>query len=144
MRGNVSITQTQAPHRLGGLSLVSEVKGAEALAAINQLHGQEIDVINGYLADYRAAGAQARLWVAIASDGAAAEALTKRMTEKIGEGNSLFTGLTSLSVDGRKVYSAVGGGQRHYYFLAGDKVVWLSVGGTDPDPILKTTLDIYR
>lgn len=69
---------------LGGLPLVETVTGNEGLAQVSRMHGKDVGLVRGYVAQYADNKARATLWVGWAESEAAAQALTDRMTARIG------------------------------------------------------------
>ena len=122
-------TEGTIPPVLGDLLLVETVTGNEGLAQVNRMHGMDIRLVRGFIARYAGNGAAATMWVGWAESEAAAQALTDRMTAKIGPDHPIFQDFQVLTVGGRTVYSVTGQGQQHYYFRSGAAVVWLAVDG---------------
>jgi hypothetical protein len=134
------VTSIVAPPRLDGLPLVTQTTGLEAVSDMQGLHGKEIGLIGGYVAQYQADGRSITVWLGQAESQAAAEELLDRMTEKIGDGNAYFRNLEEILVDGRIVYSTIGGGEDHYYYRSADKVIWLSISSAEPLEILRSAI----
>ncbi|MEE8374515.1 MAG: hypothetical protein V3R87_12460 [Dehalococcoidia bacterium] len=130
-----------APAYLGNLALVEQTTGQEALSQMRTLHGTEIGVIDGYIARYEGGGDRVTVWVGQAEDPSAAQGLLELMTEKIAAGNPSFRDLEQMLVDGKGVYSVVGGGERHYYYRDGAIVIWVSVSASDPMQVLRVALE---
>ena len=124
-------TAVVVPPLLGGLQLTALQSGEDALAAVEQLHGKALGagLDAAWVAQYGNAG-EAMLWVSRSMDQADAHALFARMTGKIRQGNSPFTGLTPMAGAVLEGYELDGMGQKHFYFVAGTDLYWLAV---DPD-----------
>ncbi len=131
------------PPVLGKLPLVETVTGNEGLTQVNRMHGKDIRLVRGFIAQYAGNGARATLWVGWAESEAAAQALTDRMTAKIGPDHPIFQGLRVLTLDGRTVYAATGQGQQHYYFRSGAAVVWVAVDSTAAQEVVHDTLRLF-
>jgi len=116
------------PPLLGGVQLTALQSGEEALLAVEQLHGEALGAgLNAaWVAQYGSAG-EATLWVSRSIDQADARALFARMTDKITQGNSPFTGLTPMADSRLEGYELDGMGQKHFYFVAGTDLYWLAV-----------------
>ncbi|MHB0980887.1 MAG: hypothetical protein ACYC5Q_12600 [Thermoleophilia bacterium] len=116
------------PQSLAGLALATSLEGVEAKASVEQLHGKGLGagLDEACVGDYRGAGT-ATLWVSRSVDVKDAEDLLARMTDRIAEGGSPFTGLTPIEKGGVRVYRLEGMGQVHYYFLSGRDVYWLAI-----------------
>jgi hypothetical protein len=124
------LTKEGIPAKLGPLALTKATQGTGALTELTQMHGSSFDLTGGYRADYAGDGSQATLWVGQAKDAAAAQAMADTMAEKIGAGNPIFSNLQTLNISGRKLYTAVGLDQQHFFYAVNDKTVWLAA---DPD-----------
>ena len=96
--------------------------GADALAVIQQMHGKGFELAGGAVAHY----GDATVWVSRSLDAQGAADMTIAMRDRIEEGRSAFTPTGTQQVDGRLVYALTGMGQTHFYWQAGDKVVWLA------------------
>lgn len=121
-----------APPGLAGLRLTRTVTGAEAVAEMSRLHGKGVGLKDGYVAHYDGPSGGAVLYVGSAeSEGAAAE-LLGQMEERIGPDNRYFTGLRPLVVEGVRLFFVRSGQESHYFWQAGDKVVWIGFDRDDP------------
>ena len=118
------------------------VTGDEGLAQVNRMHGQDVGLVRGYIAQYAGEGAKATLWVGWAESETAAQALTDRMTAKIGSDHPVFRDLQALTFGGRTVYTT-GEGQQHYYFRSGAAVVWVAVDSTAAQEVVHDTLKLF-
>ncbi|OFV80694.1 MAG: hypothetical protein A2W26_06940 [Acidobacteria bacterium RBG_16_64_8] len=116
------------PPLLGGLELTALLSGKEALAAVEQLHGEALGagLDAAWVAQYGKAS-QVMLWLSrsVAEEGA--QTLFERMTNKIAEGNSPFTGLKPMADSKLEGYELDGMGQKHFYFVTGNDLYWVAV-----------------
>ncbi len=124
------LTKEGIPAKLGSLTLTKTTEGAGALSELTQMHGASLDLVGGYRADYAGEGSRATLWVGQAKDSAAAQAMADTMAQKIGSGNPVFSDLQTLNIGERKLYTATGQDQQHFFYAVNDKIVWLAA---DPD-----------
>lgn len=120
------------PPTLSEWRLGAVVTGDAAIASVERLHGKDLGagIIEAWVGEYGGAPggpAAATVWVSRSPDAAAARELYVRMTERIGEGNSPFTGLRPIEDTDVEGYRLEGMGQAHYYFLLDDDVYWLAV-----------------
>lgn len=122
------------PAKLSTLPLTQSMVGKDALAEFSQLHGEEFDLLGGYMAHY--GKDQALLWVAQAKDNAGASTLLDEMAQKIGPDNKMFTNLQALNISGRTLYSANGQGQQHFFYAVNDKVVWVAASPEQAPDVL--------
>jgi hypothetical protein len=128
------------PSALGGLQLVETVTGDEGLAQVNRMHGKDIRLDRGFIAQYSGSSARATMWTGWAKSEAVAQALTDRMTAKIGPDHPVFQDLQVLNVSGRTIYAATGQGQQHYYFRSGTAVVWVAVDNAAAQEVVHDAL----
>ncbi len=125
------------PRALAGLPLTALESGDEALIAVEQLHGKALGtgLDAAWVAHYGDAG-QATLWVSRSANPQDAQVLFVRMTDKIAEGNSPFSGSKPMSGAELEGYELDGMGQKHYYFVAGADLYWLAVAPDLAQPAL--------
>ncbi len=138
-----TVAEATIPPTLGGLSLVDTVTGDEGLAQVNRMHGQDVGLVRGYIAQYAGEGSKATLWVGWAESETAAQALTDRMTAKIGSDHPVFRDLQALTFGGRTVYTTTGEGQQHFYFRSGAAVVWVAVDSAAAQEVVHDTLKLF-
>ena len=112
------------PRTVSALPRVRELSGQRAIENIQQLHGVDIQLIDGYVAIY--GNQNVVLWVADAGNINGAAELTELMREHIDEGRSPFQPLGDFELEGRVVYALDGLGQAHYYWQAENLVLWLA------------------
>ncbi len=143
--------QRDAPEQLGNLELISTVRGAEAMAQINRLHGLDIDLADAFVAVYIHSSpyhgnSHATIWVGRAENAEAASRLTQRMVDSISEGDSAFNNLQRLTVASHEVFQVDGSGGRHFFYSSQKQrevVVWLTLEADDPLPILREAVKIF-
>jgi len=125
------------PPALGGIPLTALQSGEEAIASVEELHGESLgsDLIAAWVAQY-GNGREASLWVSRSADQAGARALFARMTDKISQDTTPFTGLTPMAGSALEGYQLDGMGQKHFYFVAGTDLYWLSVDPQRAQPAL--------
>ncbi len=144
---HASHASSTAPSYLREMELIGEVTGKEALAEINKLHGKDIDVVDGYMAEYGHNRNRAMVWVARASNQEAASSLLKGMVERIegGTGKQPFRNLRSVSVGGKQVFAVDGPGGDNFFYASDNKVVWLALQlqGGDSIGVVKTALKVF-
>ena len=129
------------PQKLGTLTLTKTELGQGARQEFEQMHRQGFDLLGSYRADYASADSRAPLWVGQAKDADAAQTFVKKMADKIGAGNPMFTNLQGLSIANRTLYQAEGQGQAHFFYAVNDKSVWLAV---DPAAALDVLHALWR
>jgi hypothetical protein len=82
LRGNVEVPPLAAPSHLGEMRLVGQVTGQQAVLQAQRLHGKDVGIIDGYVAEYRGDGEWMTLWVGQAESELAAQELMERMTQR--------------------------------------------------------------
>jgi len=132
------------PHSLGDLALVSSEQGERAIHQFRQLHGKDVEMRDGYVANYSSARGEATLYVGQAENPAAAEELNERMRALIAQGNSPFKNLARREAQGRGLYQLDGLGADHFFYAVDDKVVWLSVTGGKAEEALISVLSAVK
>lgn len=138
--------QRVLPERLGHLEFVSMVQGQQAIERVARLHGMDIALVNAYIGQYGHQGEEATLWVGQAGSARDGEELLKRMIAGISKGGSPFHNLKQINIDGQEVYQVEGPGGQHLFYnsaQSGEKVVWLSVTGTDAASLIKQTVKMF-
>jgi hypothetical protein len=125
------------PQSIGVLRLEKLQAGEEARRGINRLHGKQIGFQRGYIGFYAAENGRAQLWLSEHSSSSEAAESVEKMAGRMTQGEQqVFLHFRQMIIEERKVYSAVGMGQVHYFFQKGAKVIWLAV---DP-PLAKETI----
>lgn len=118
------------PAALAGLQLTGVTQGDQAKAMVEELHGKALGagLEAAWIGEYDQK--QATLWVSRSLQKQDADALLKRMHDRIAEGKSPFTNPRTLSVGGLAVYALDGMGQSHFYFQMNKDIFWLAIGPT--------------
>ena len=125
------------PH-IEGLKLVKLITGDEAIKAINQLHGRPINVLRGFIAQYKCGHDKATIWVSEASSQELAERQIAVMIQKMKNiGTSPFSHYRTLDINGIKVIAFDGMGQIHYVFRDNAWAYWITAHGKRIDNILR-------
>jgi hypothetical protein len=131
------------PPALGGMPLKQAVFGPEAIAGVIELHGVDFPLEDAAIGQYGNQG-EITLWVSVESDETTAAELNDLMTEKINEGRSPFTLPVIRQIQGTPVYVLEGLGQIHYYWQAGDLILWLAADYDIANQILGECLGFYQ
>ncbi|MHB9149272.1 MAG: hypothetical protein ACYC33_04175 [Thermoleophilia bacterium] len=123
------------PPQLGAWKLSASVTGEAALLEVEQLHGKALggEITDAWVGQYGVElGGQphAMVWISRSPGEGPARELLQRMTDRISEGSSPFTGLRPMTSSPVEGYALDGMGQTHYYFQVGTDLYWLAV---DPD-----------
>jgi len=120
------------PHKLGDMVLTEEYSGQKAISEIESLHGSKFGMVDGYVAHYKSASREAKLWVSLFGSEIEALDSANKMTGRIGEGTSEFSPPQNVTFDGVEmiqVYHTESQGQHHYYWAKRNLVIWVSLDG---------------
>lgn len=132
----------EVPPSIGGLNLTQVRSGQAGLESINKLHGLELELSAGTVAQY--GNNEGSLWLADAGSDAGARDMIRRMQDKIANGNSPFTPMGVFKFQDRDVYLLSGMGQTHFYAQAGSRVFWVSIAADKAEQALKEMLSFYK
>ena len=136
-----SLEIVELPDELVGLQITESRRGAEAITEFADLHGKRFQISSGVIGMY--GDRKIALWVAATDSASLAAELTSAMQVKIAEGNSPFTPVDEISNGRRTIYVLEGMGQRHYYFLSKNLVIWMAADQAVADDALQQTLEVY-
>ena len=136
------ISVGSVPEMLADLRLVQIITGREAIDSIHQLHGNEFPLDSGAVAVY--GNQNVTLWVSDAGSVSSAMSLIGLMNDRIAEGNSPFIVLGDLDLGGYTVYALEGMGQAHYYWQAGQLVLWLVADISVAQQAILEGVEFYR
>lgn len=133
------------PKEIQGLKLGEVISGTPAIAMISKLHGTDIVIDQGYIANYGTGSDQIIMWVSESTGKKEAGQLFLVMDRKISAAASSqdapFTERRVFVRNGKRVIAVKGMGMENYYYVSGNKVYWIAVGGIDPlralDDIMK-------
>jgi len=128
------------PRQLAGQPVSDLQTGTAALNTIEAMHGKGLALVGGAVAHYGAA----TVWVARARDEAGAKSMTAAMKDRIAAGGSPFSPTGMRQDGGRTVYTLTGLGQAHFYWQAGDKVIWLAVAPVKAESALQELVRAVR
>lgn len=139
--GSSSPADSPIPQSIAGYRLRQTVTGQSAVEQLTEMHGKDVELTNVWIGRYQGSGT---VWYSeIVSEAKAAE-LIGRMTGKIAAGNQAFTNLRQFQYEGVTVYSVIGMGQQHFYYQAGNKMVWLAAPQGGEEPFLQDALRALR
>ncbi len=136
------------PQYLGSLKIASHVEGTEAQTQINRLHGTGISLQSAFIADYKGeyGGVHVQVWAGSAGSEAAATDLINRMVNGINRGGTGFTNLRQVKVAGHEVWQVDGKGGQFFFYISlepGDRVVWLTIEGSDSASLLESAVRVF-
>lgn len=120
-------SSTSIAKSLGNLKLIGSLEGDEALSHINSLHGTNINLVTGYIAEYKGTDGQATVWVGQAANSSDAGSLLQLMIDKIGQGSNGFSNVQPENISDKKVYAVSGPGGDNAFYAVDNKVVWLTI-----------------
>lgn len=133
------------PAELRGLKLGEVITGPRAISMISKLHGTNIVINQGYIANYGDNRRQIIIWVSESGSKKEAGQLLLIMDRKISAAASSpdapFTDRRVFVRNGKRVFAVEGMGMENYYYMSGNKVYWIAVAGIDP---IKTLDDVTK
>lgn len=112
---------------LGNLKLIGTLEGEDALGHINSLHGTNINLVTGYIAEYKGADGQVTVWVGQAASSSDAGSLLQLMIDKIGQGSNGFSNVQPGNISDKKVFTVSGPGGDNVFYVVDNKIVWLTI-----------------
>lgn len=130
------------PEELAGLKLQHQMSGEEAVQDISKLHGTNIEVVNGYIAQYSDGRREAFLWISESKDEADAKMLLEAMDAKMPR-SPVFGNHRTEEKGGRTYHYVDGAGMQNYYWQQDHLVVWIGVKGGEEDTkaVLAATIE---
>jgi hypothetical protein len=132
------------PSSIAGLSLVEELSGAGAAQNIAELHRQQFPLSGAAVGSYRDAEASATVWVSASPLPLLAAQMVGAMEAAIARGTSPFVPVEVRQAGDRPIHALTGMGQEHYYFRAGNLVVWLAADEPVAEAALAGVLAFYE
>ena len=142
--GPSSLTEKTFPTTLAGMNLAQISSGNQAMGMISQLHGKQITVKQGFIAQYAGTGgSQMTLWISESNSAAEAVQLMEIMDKKI-PASKAFTGRKEITANNTKAIYVQGMGMDNYYWQQGDRVYWIAVGGADSMQLLQEVMKSFQ
>lgn len=123
------------------MTLIDVLTGQEAIEDMSMLHGKDVGLVGGWVGHYQARGI---VFVGEIADEKGAARLLDAMVARISAGNRVFTNLRSTEIDGQRLHSVTGQGQKHYFYQKGNKVIWLSLPTSKPEDFLSEALQVVN
>ena len=124
--------------RIKGFELVKLITGDDAIKAINQLHAKPINLLRGFIAQYKGIHDEATIWVSEASSQELAQRQIAVMIEKMkNSARSPFSHYRTFDSNGIKVIAFDGMGQVHYVFKRNAWVYWITADAKCVEKILR-------
>ena len=118
--------EPRLPSSIATVELKRSLKGAEASAIIDRLHGKGVAPQSNLIGMYVGKTGGAVVYMSVyASDTEANNALRK-MRSRISAGNTIFDQYSVTEVRGHQVSSCLGQGQVHYFFSHEKQLYWLA------------------
>lgn len=136
----VETNQAGFPKQIGNLKLNEFLIGQEAINSINQLHGMNIEIVQGYVANYGSGSQQVKVWVSEVENTEAAANQVQRMTQKIANESDVYTEPAVFQIKGIDFWQTRGAGMNNYYYRKGKKIYWLATKGVDPASVMGVLL----
>lgn len=115
------------PAELNGLPRTEHLTGAEAVAAVNKLHGKEITAESAEIATYSRGGEKVIVWKSASASPAEAQALMQQMVDRMQTGDGPYTKPELLNIKNKAYFTSTGNGMHHYFYLRGRHLYWVAV-----------------
>ncbi len=143
------------PKTLLEMKLGNYIDGATALNQVSQLHGTGIELTGAIVASYshdfnpyHKNDDRADVWIGKTKSSVAATDLLDRMIKGIqtGKGNTPFSNVQKISVEGYEVYQVDGPGSSYYFYAVRDtnpRVIWLTINSANPSAVLRESINVF-
>jgi hypothetical protein len=132
----------ELPGDLAGYPLRAALYGEQAIEDVSRLHGKRFPLSSGAVGMYGEFG-EINLWATGSIIEYFASRMLDDMEQTIAQGDSPFLPIGEFNQAGRRIYELDGMGQKHFYFQAGNLVVWLAADPALADDVLQETLEFY-
>jgi hypothetical protein len=136
MQGDIETNEAGFPKEITGLKLNTFLSGQEAIKSIEELHGTEIEIVDGFVAKYGGGDRKVEIWVSQAKSEQAASQQVDLMTEMIMKNSDMFAKPSAFQIKGIRFFQTQGMGMNNYYYKKGKKAYWISVKGVKEAPIM--------
>ncbi|OIJ12949.1 hypothetical protein BKP35_10315 [Anaerobacillus arseniciselenatis] len=127
---------------IAGFQLTEKITGEEALAQINHLHGQSIDIDAGYILHYETDNEMAIIWISKSTVQEDAERLFHEMNDIMG-GSQMYSNHTEVDVNGEKIQYVFGMNMDNYYYFVEDRVIWIALTAGGGEQFLEEAIDTF-
>ena len=127
---------------IAGFQLTEKITGEEALAQINHLHGQSIDIEAGYILHYETESEIAIVWISKSKVKEDAERLFHEMNDIMG-GSQMYSNHTEIEVNGEKIQYVFGMNMDNYYYFVEDRVIWIALTTDQGEQFLEEAIDTF-
>jgi hypothetical protein len=132
------------PRALSRIKLRSETEGVIAEDHARKVFGTSGALESAYLGQYRDAKKETRLLVAEYKDAEKAEEIFATFVARMRLARSTPSAFRKFDMAGQEIYLLVRGGRKHFYFLKGLQVVWLSPDASVINDSLIDVLKFFR
>lgn len=113
------------PAALGGLALGDVVRGDEARAVLERMHGVPLPGAEHLIAEFGEAGERITLYVSVYPEEEGARADLRRMAARLVAGTPVFSPLEVERMGPGARFRTEGLGFRHLFYRQGRTLVWL-------------------
>lgn len=136
-------TEKLFPSQVAEMNRIEVIAGEQALNSVSMLHGKDIPMKQAYVATYQGQGNQEMtLWYSETNNPQDAQLLFQSMDEKM-PNSEAFKDYKTVKLDNQDYKFVTGMGQDHYYWLIGNRVLWIAVQGSDSLKVLKEIIPLY-
>ncbi|GAB6171483.1 hypothetical protein JCM15765_09610 [Paradesulfitobacterium aromaticivorans] len=138
-----SETEKLFPSQLAEMNRIELIAGEQALKSVSLLHGKDIPMQRAYVANYQGQGdKQMTIWYSETGNLQDAQLLFQSMDQKMPNSDA-FKDYKTVKLDNQEYKFVTGMGQDHYYWLKGNRVLWIAVQGSDSLNVLKEIIPLY-
>lgn len=136
-------TEKLFPSQVAEMNRIEVIAGEQALNSVSMLHGKDIPMKQAYVATYQGQGnQQMTVWYSETNNSQDAQLLFQSMDDKM-PNSEAFKDYKTVKLDNQDYKFVTGMGQDHYYWLIGNRVLWLAVQGSDSLKVLKEIIPLY-
>jgi len=119
--------EPRLPSSITSLELKQSLKGAEASAMIDHLHGKGVTPQSNLIGMYAGKQGSAVVYMSVYASDIDANKALRNMRSRISIGSPIFDHYSETEVRGQQVSSCLGQGQTHYFFSNERQLYWLAV-----------------
>ncbi len=126
----------EPPKELAGYILVEYRSGEEAMASLAKIHfflTTQESIVDGLVAIYAKNQDVAHIWAVAYKSPEEAKAMTQQMYSKMSQAETPYTPPVENIVEGVTVYTGVGNNMHYIFYYKDNKVIWISITGSQGD-----------
>ncbi|HVJ47682.1 hypothetical protein [Desulfitobacterium sp.] len=137
------VTEKLFPAKVSEMNRIELIAGEQALKSVSMLHGKDIPLKQAYVANYQGQGnKKMTIWYSETNNLQDAQLLFQAMDQKMPNSDA-FKDYKTIKLKDQEYKFITGMGQEHYYWLKGNRVLWIAVQGSDSLKVLKEIIPLY-